>query len=514
MITEDEIKRAVVPFFRNFYRYRYAIQFGSDRADFDQTDTAGHIIDGRLRFEKDDGSPFTCTWEATSADKLEEVKFTRNWPLFLWECAAWSSLVVAAFYVILWRIRFDFIRNLEWQGNIGLLLGFALIAFSTFFFVWKNAAKFRYIYAVEQFKAFHADEQWVALAADAFPERDDLNFAELRRQLIFNGFGLVLVSNSGAVQPVITPSRLGKFGASRKSFEFFTETELVKKTVRFAEKKPLRWSFNLFSTVGKKGWQLAHGDQLADQLNEKLTQPMTRFARSHFNQKALFGLGLLITTAVFWQIKDWQSIVYVNEADWKSTISKKEIPYEDEGFLPGEDVVYKKKPAAWLDDSLPTEPDLSGSPQNWPTDETGDDETGFSLENGAEKNVLVLNSDEEKPATKPAKQVAKPASKPVNPAASICEKWAKTSGWLIQDNSFSQADLAKNRLAILQKNGFSGHLIPRNCLFGKGETGWVILLGGVFPEEKLARSSAASFEKKEARLGLKIQKLLVRKKGS
>lgn len=500
MITEDEIKRAVVPFFRHFYRYRYAIQFGSDHADFDQTSAGGHVVDGRLQFMKDDGSPFVCTWEATSVDKLEEVKFTRNWPLFLWECAAWSSVSVACLYVILWQFRFYFIRNLEWQGNIGLLLGFGLVAFSTFFFIWKNAAKFRWIYAIEQFKSYHADEQWVALAADAFPETNDLNLAELRRQLIFNGFGLVLVSDSGAVQPIITPSRLGKFGSTRKSFEFFTNTQFAQKASRYAEKKPIKKSFKALSWLGKKGWQLSQAEKLAD--------PMSRFARSYFNQKALFGLGLLISGAVFWQVKDWHSIDYVDETRWKAGLLKKEIPYEDEGFLPGEDVVYKKKPEAWLDDSLPTEPDLSASPRNWPTDGEAD----FSIENSGEKNVLVISSGEEKPARKTAKPAANSTAKPAKPTVDICQKWAKTTGWLIQDNSFSDHDFAKNRLAILQKNGFSSHLVSRKCLFGNRETGWVILLGGVFSEEKSARSAAVSFEKKEARLGLKIQGLLVRRK--
>ena len=85
-ISEDAIKRAVVPFLKNFYKYRYAVAYGTEKAEFDLQDESGHVVDGRLTFRKESGEPFVCAYEATSIETLDEVRFSLNRPYFLWDC--------------------------------------------------------------------------------------------------------------------------------------------------------------------------------------------------------------------------------------------------------------------------------------------------------------------------------------------------------------------------------------------------------------------------------------------
>ena len=51
--------------------------------------------------------------------------------------------------------------------------------------------RYRSIFAIEQFKQYYADEQWVAIGKDTFSEEEDHFFQELKKQCVYNGFGLL-----------------------------------------------------------------------------------------------------------------------------------------------------------------------------------------------------------------------------------------------------------------------------------------------------------------------------------
>ncbi len=72
----------------------------------------------------------------------------------------------------------------------------------------------------EQFKQYHADEQWVALAHDVFDVGSDPNFMELKNQCVENGFGLVVVDKEEHVNLLITPAREEIFGKRRRTLKF------------------------------------------------------------------------------------------------------------------------------------------------------------------------------------------------------------------------------------------------------------------------------------------------------
>ena len=490
-ISEDAIKRAVVPFLRNFYKNRYAISYGTERADFDLVDAAGHQVDSRIIFNKEDGAPFTCAVEATSADKLDEVRFSLNLPYFIWACFASTSFTMGILYLFLWRFRGEWVYKLGWQGNLGLVLVLAGVLYTVYYFLNKRREKFRYIYAVEQFKSYQADEKWVALAENAFPEPDNIYLAELRKQLIFNGYGLVLVSDEGMVKPLITPSRLGAFGEKRKAFEYFLDSDFIWKGYQLTQSKPAQ----MLGTLTKKGWKLTRADRLTD--------PTQRYMRSFFHQKLLTGIGICIVGLVVWRTRSYRAVDFMDEKD-RAALLKTESTYEGESYLPGDHIYFEKKPPNYLPDAPAPEPDLSGEPNlEKPESDADFFEKLSGRPTAAQVPVAVKSPILRENA--PKRQVISPKT------IAGCEKWSGKKGWVVQDNFFGDLDFAKERLAILTKNGFQGELVKRQCLYENQSGGWVILLNGVFSGEKTARSTAADLQKKLAKLKLDRKPVLVKK---
>ena len=91
-ITEDDVKQRFIPFLKDFYRNRYEPLPNTLSVNFDNVSEGGVVADGMLQFRKPDGSLFTCTYEATSRDKIGEVKYTLNINYFIWDCAAFGAL--------------------------------------------------------------------------------------------------------------------------------------------------------------------------------------------------------------------------------------------------------------------------------------------------------------------------------------------------------------------------------------------------------------------------------------
>ncbi len=207
VLTEDDVKRRFVPFLKDFYRHRYEPLPNTVEVDFDSVGEGGVVADGRVQFRKPDDSLFTCTYEATSRDKMEEVKYTLNLHYFVWDCAAFAAVLAAAAYIIFYTSRFAWLVALHWPGNIGLLLGIGTIGFLGWYFTMQGWRKYRFIHAIAQFQQYYADDQWIAIAEDVFPSPVDPYLQELRSQCTYQGFGLAVVPAEGNVRPLVNPSR-------------------------------------------------------------------------------------------------------------------------------------------------------------------------------------------------------------------------------------------------------------------------------------------------------------------
>ena len=141
VLTEEDVKQRFIPFLKDFYKRRYEPMPNSIVVELDNVSAGGLVADGKMTFRKEDGSLFVCTYEATSRDKAEEVKYQLNLSYFLWDCAAFGTMLAAAVYVIGFVYNRLWLITLQWAGNIGMLTGVAMIGFFGWHFTMQKWRK-------------------------------------------------------------------------------------------------------------------------------------------------------------------------------------------------------------------------------------------------------------------------------------------------------------------------------------------------------------------------------------
>jgi hypothetical protein len=205
-ISENTVKRVALSFLKGYYKYRPRGE-GDTIARLDMQAPGGIIADGHLTFNKEDGSPFLATFEATSWDTREEVRFHRQ-PVLRNMDAMAAALVLTALVLVYGYAE-------EWEGfaRMGKYSTIVLYLFSvSFLFLFIRLLlgplpRYRYMYAIEQFRQYYADQQWIALAEDVFPDPTDRNLRELKDQCVREGFGLLIVDPNEKAYLVVTPAR-------------------------------------------------------------------------------------------------------------------------------------------------------------------------------------------------------------------------------------------------------------------------------------------------------------------
>lgn len=199
----------------------------------------GIVADGYLTFLKEDAIPFVATLEATSFSTKNEVRFNLKQEKLAWDCAA----IALSFMAILMFVS----HNLGFYAALRLGLFVSLAMFGTvvslffliFWFLLSRMRRYRFIHAIEQFKEYNADEQWIAIGEDVFPSYTDRYFLELQRQCIHFGFGLLVVNEALKPRMLITPARQQIFLGRRRRINFISINELSR---RFGESRYTAWA--------------------------------------------------------------------------------------------------------------------------------------------------------------------------------------------------------------------------------------------------------------------------------
>lgn len=228
MLTENYIKRLGLAFLRHHYRFRS--RGGDGESELDLTAGEGIVADARLSFQTTDGKPFVATVEATSQDVRDEVVFKIQKDRLIWD--GLSVGMIGAVIATVYGRSADLLRNDPYGITPAILVLLLLVAALTFLY-WLSArrlSRYHYIYAVEQFKRYHADEQWIVLGEDVLDAPEDEQYMEeLKKQCIYNGFGLVLARRNGTATPLITPARHDLFGGRRKAVQLFAENRITQR---------------------------------------------------------------------------------------------------------------------------------------------------------------------------------------------------------------------------------------------------------------------------------------------
>ena len=224
-LSEDTIKRATLAFMKTYYKFRP--RNGETVIRYDMTHTTGVIVDGHLTFPKEDGSPFVATFEATSVSSSAEVLFRLENQRLQWDSAAAGTVFALLLTSSIWATKVWTIHSVGWAFSILLNLMAFVLAFVAYQMLTRSSSRYRYIYAVEQFKRYHVDEQWIALGNDVFADPLDPNFTELKLQCVKNGFGLLTVDKTEHINLLITPARDEVFGSQRKALKFSETQQFV-----------------------------------------------------------------------------------------------------------------------------------------------------------------------------------------------------------------------------------------------------------------------------------------------
>jgi hypothetical protein len=504
-LSEDEVKRRFMPFLRDFYKNRYEPITNSVSQELDNVSKEGWVADGKISFRKADGTPFVCTFEATSRDKVEEVKYRLNTHYFLWDCAAFSLVAAAFAYVFFFETDLVWLVELKAIGNIGLLCGTGIIGFFGWYFLMQSWRKYRYIFAIQQFKQYFADEQWVAIAEDVFPAPNDPYLLELRNQCVYHGIGLAIVPHEGLVRKVIDPSRLGIFGKDRKMTQWLTRAEwyqaFSQNVSTMTVKRPK--IPNEFTVLWNRIYRSIHYlvvDPFKKNIWNLIAKPLgqgssayTRFMGSQGVQKWVGLLMLLVISPLFYRVMTFSDA---------KVLDLKELDLRPNGVNPEDQVGYLVE-----GELIPSDGEPTGVPKQFPVarDKKFEDED----------NTIDLSDGDEDAEETPQKKTikAKPAvktTKPVAKATDPCTQLKTKSGWLVQDNSFSNKEQASNRTIELRRRGISCQWAAQNCI-AEGRTGYLVWLGDLYPTKAAAESASNSYSKAYIRYGLKNGTFLVRK---
>jgi hypothetical protein len=472
LLTEDAIKRAFVGFLKTFDRDRYEIDPDSFQASLDNVGKGGLVADGMLRFRQTNGKFFTCAYEATSRERIDEVRFTLNVAYFLWDCAAFGAVVMALGYAAFYATRLRWLVELKWAGNVGMLIGIWLMGFLLWYFTMRSWRKYRYIYAIEQFKQYFADDQWVVLGDDVFPSPLDPYRIELREQSTYNGFGLAIVDADAKVRVLVSPSRLDFYGKDRRIVEWFTQSQWYQAVTQNARvlkgmRPTLPSQGQVFVNKIVRPLQYLIWEPSKKFLWQAMQQPLSdsnvafeRFMTGHRSQKWVFFLSLIVTGVIGWEVAhfkgeeahmSYQDIRNIyegkNPEDYPYVITGEPIPYQG-GIV--------KQSVEAVEEDVPT----------------------IDLSRDAEPT---------KPLPTKLEQAERAIGQPVNPCGVL-----EQSGWVVIDEQFVNRLGADTRIADLRVLGFEATVAPSYCI-EKGKTGYVVYLNTIYPQEQQAREVLERF---------------------
>lgn len=290
-------------FLKAYYRHRP--RSGETELSSDMRGAGGIIADGFLSFPREDGERFTATFEATSYDTRDEVRFDIKKELLHWDSLMAALFFTSLLYGISYLENFLTIRRIGATLNASLVI-FCTIAFFLFFKLFlRYMRRYRFIYAIEQFKRYHADEQWVAVGEDVFSGPSDPYYLELRKQCIYNGFGLILVDGRLRGHLQITPTRKEIFSEQRREISFISLEELNKKVSQGIGADWLR-RFG----QGRNRWLFAAGEFLP-------------VGKRYFHQIAVSSFALLLIAGLFYKEIQDKPVKFVNEKTYPREVVEK-----------------------------------------------------------------------------------------------------------------------------------------------------------------------------------------------
>lgn len=310
-LGEEDIKHAAVSFLKTHYKYRP--RSGETKVQLDMRGEGGIVADGMLRYPKEDGSFFTATVEATARETKEEVFYRIQKTLLIWDAVTFSLLSTTI--MIVWT-HFDGTYALHTDGihwRVFSMLACLVGSFLFYQMFFRRQFRYHYIYAIEQFKRYHADEQWIAIGEDVFAPDEQKYKEELRNQCVNNGFGMIVIHPDRTARLLATPAREQVFGVKRKMIDFMKLDDLRSN----------------FRTSGYTKWLAKFNGNLKNWIAPMIGETQ-RFKRHYYHQQMLSILAISLIYGMLYLEWTKRPVVYVNELQHQTQMQAKESELDGE----------------------------------------------------------------------------------------------------------------------------------------------------------------------------------------
>ena len=419
--------------------------------------SCGVIADGYLAFDTEEGEPFIVTVESTSQKTRDEVIYAIQNSVLNWDSLASTSLVIAGTYAYYHYQGYNLAQRFGEIPTVLFITGGFCLGLFLFRVLFGWMRRYRYIYAIEQFKQYDATEQWIAIAEDVFDSHVDKDFVELKEQCVDNGFGLVMIEANLAVQLLISPARDAVI-ENRKDLVFEDQKTMVKHSPSNQFKK---WFSDKTSRLSKA----------------RTTVGLSRYRADCYNQMFILLVSIFTIMGVFYS--EWRDspIAYVDEDRYQrdQLIKSKEVRKEKKGYLM-EDKVHLN----W--DSI-TGNYLSLEESIWENDEAATSSIIYSPD-----DLLELDAN-----PKTGHQVQTEimvATKSGVSTSYDCERFYNFKGalYLVQDGVYRDLSKAESRLRRLANSGFTASILWLGC-FGES-VDYVVYYQLMYPDKSEAKSEA------------------------
>ncbi|MFK8104632.1 MAG: hypothetical protein AB8G15_19060 [Saprospiraceae bacterium] len=484
MLSENTIKKAALRFLKGYYKYRE--REGQTIARYDMTTQSGIIADGHLSFPKEDGSYFLATFEATSHQSRKEVIFRKQTKTLLWDSLALASVVATLVYGYGYLYDHFTVKQLGIWQSLGIIALVLISSFLFFLLIFHQISRYRYIYAIEQFKKYHADEQWIVVGSDVFKAKDDLALRELKKQCVYGGFGMISVSMDETAHLMITPAREQVSKKQRKSMFFSEQNDKPLSPTRARVK-------NLWQTITGKIASLLRGKMPKRNL-------LLRYKKPVYRQIALFSVSVGLISMMFYQeIRD-ASLNYVNERAFSQKMEKfgKETKAEGKQYvLDSTNIVAEETQTGYYDELYYKNEARKAEEENTTTtEEVLNFEVGELIEMQADPDrevQIFVTVDGE------------------NTVSYDCARFHnfRTTVYLVEDAIFMNADAAIERMKMLRKRGIEANLLWLGC-FSKLERSYIVYIDLFYEVSTEAQRFAKAHRQALRANGIPEQKVKIR----
>lgn len=319
-INEARIVEIVFLFLRERYKY-YPLRSGNIEFNRNLKGQGQLIVDGTITFPRNGEPDFLASIEATDYGKREELWFRFSWELAIWDAIAVSSGFLCAAFA--WMHRSGSLS--PFKGNPWLigLTGLILLLLLSYliFLAMRSLKRYRYIYAIEQFKRYGANEQWVAFAWDVFPSGNAPVFLELREQCVLNGLGMLEILRDGKVKMHLSPAREGMPGRQKRPV-----------VALFPGKA---WPKELQSQLRGNAWRRNFGAFLQQLTGKKEINDLLRFERPVTVQISVILTSFILTLVLMWREYGRRPVIIEPEKRYerKMLVKKQELERAEGAFF-------------------------------------------------------------------------------------------------------------------------------------------------------------------------------------